>query len=134
MKSAFVLALSALALAGCQQGAGGGSFTSNVVTTPTKAQKLNFASSLHPDCTAYGPIEMRVLTQPTNGSVRVSQTQDYPRYLSGNQRYHCNAKRVPGVLVLYTPRSGFIGQDTVVTETFYPTGTSRRNTFNITVR
>ena len=134
MKTSMVFVVAALTLAGCQQGGVGASFTSNIVTTPTKPQKLNFASSLHPDCTAYGPIEMRVLTQPTNGSVRVNQTQDYPRYLSGNQRYHCNTKRVPGVLVVYTPRNGFVGQDTVVTETFYPTGTSRRNTFNILVR
>jgi hypothetical protein len=135
MKYATIVLLSTLALSGCQ--AGGGAtrvFSVNKVATPTHPLKLDFATSLNPDCTPTGPIEVRMITPPTNGQVQISRVQDYPPFPRGNQRYHCNARAVPGVRTMYTPRSGFIGQDTVVTETFFPSGNTHRSSFNITVR
>jgi hypothetical protein len=136
MKSATIIILLTLALAGCQAGGGGATrvFNVNKVATPSNPLKLDFATSLNPDCTSSGPIEVRVITPPTNGQVQVSRTKDYPRYTSVNQRYHCNARPVPGVRTVYTPRSGFIGQETVVLETFFPSGNTYRSTFNVTVR
>jgi hypothetical protein len=123
-----------LALAGCQANSGMRSFAFNKITTPTNPIKLDFMTSLNPDCTATGPIEVRVITPPSNGTLQVNKTESYPLYAAGNQRYHCNGRKVPGVLTVYTPRRDFFGQDTVVTETFPPSGVARRQTFNVTVR
>jgi hypothetical protein len=136
MKSTTIIILSTLALAGCQASGGGATrvFNVNKVASPTNPIKLDFAASLNPDCSSIGPIEVRVITQPTLGQVQISRAQDYPRFTSNNQRYRCNARAVPGVRTMYTPRGGAIGQDTIVTETFFPSGNSHRTTFNVTVR
>jgi hypothetical protein len=134
MKVNSCLVFLTLALAGCQQTAGSGTFNSNVATTESKPIKLNFLTAVNPDCTPRGEIVSRVVVQPINGSVKISQSSDYPTFSSSNQRYHCNSRPVKGVVVVYTPKPGFIGSDRVVVETFFPSGNVSRVAHNVSVR
>ena len=129
----FLITGTALVLAGCQQAATRNSSPVSVTATGTPL-RLNFFSSLNADCSSLGPIPVRVIQPPVNGTVSVVQAQDYPRYNSANQRYHCNARRVTGTRVVYTPRAGFVGQETIVVEGFYPSGTADRLTHTVNIR
>jgi hypothetical protein len=78
---------------------------------------------------------VRILQQPANGTAIISRTNENPHgFRPGSQHYHCNARKVPGTKVVYTPRRGFVGQETVIVEGFYPTGTADRITHTINVR
>jgi hypothetical protein len=134
MKSATAIILGTLALAGCQQAGGARIVTANVETTSTKSQRLNFFTSLNPDCTSRGRTEVRVVTPPMNGSIKIAYESDFPRYSAVSQRYECNRRRVTGTSVVYTPRRDFQGQETIVVEGFYPTGQLDRVTHTVNVR
>ncbi|MFM9975537.1 MAG: hypothetical protein ACKVON_13310 [Beijerinckiaceae bacterium] len=125
--------LGVLVLAGCQQG-NSTNFVSNVVTTPTKIQKIAFYYALSADCNSLGKTEVRIITPPSNGQLKIEFTDDFPSYRSGDQRFHCNSRRVPGTKVIFIPNPNFAGQETIVTEGFYPNGRAAKLTSNITVR
>jgi hypothetical protein len=134
MKARSILVVGALTLAGCQQGNGTASISSNIVTTPMKSQKLAFFTSLNADCSSLGKTEVRLISPPANGRVQIEFTNDFPNYRIGNQRYDCNKQRVPGTKVTFIPNPNFVGQDTIITEAFHPSGRAQRLTSNVTVR
>ncbi|MGJ4993375.1 hypothetical protein ACQR0Z_03090 [Bradyrhizobium sp. HKCCYLS3077] len=91
------------------------------------------ATSVNPDCTALGNVEVRVVQGPEHGRVSVSRTRVFPNYAAGNLRSTCNARRVPGVLVTYVSQRGYVGDDLVVIEVFFPNGRAQRATVAIRV-
>jgi hypothetical protein len=135
MKSAIIITFSTLLLAGCQTDSGATFARSldRVVTSPYPLV-LDFATSVSPDCKPTGPIQVRVITQPMHGQLKVTRTAQFPTYPTGNQREACNNRSVPGVRTVYTPRPGFSGEDIVVIETLFPSGKTHRATFNLSVR
>ena len=96
--------------------------------------KLNFYSSVHPDCTLTGYPIVRLVVPPSNGSLTTEQATDYPGYPSDNQRYECNRRQVPGTRVLYLSQPDFVGTDTAVIEVIFPSGDTRTVTYNMTVK
>jgi hypothetical protein len=93
-----------------------------------------FASSLNPDCTAIGTVNVRVTKQPEHGTVETVATTDYPHYPKENIRFKCNHHKVKGTLVNYKAAEKYTGNDEFDLLILYPTGLARELHFDIRVR
>jgi hypothetical protein len=93
-----------------------------------------FASSLNPDCTAMGNVNVRVTKQPEHGTVETVATTDYPHYPKENIRSKCNHHKVKGTLVNYKAAEKYTGNDEFDLLILYPTGLARELHFDIRVR
>jgi membrane protease YdiL (CAAX protease family) len=111
--------------------------------TATVAKKDVFAGSessiaamnyVNTDCTSGAVPEVRVVTRPANGIVRL-QTMAIP--ISRQQTdplSRCNGKFVNAMGVYYKSNEGFTGSDTVVLDVDFRHGQVRRFIYNLTVR
>jgi hypothetical protein len=102
------------------------------VVTGTK-QKIGFMYSINPDCSSIGYATIRVVTPPLHGATTFEQGSDFTTFAKDNQRYECNLKKSPGVLIYYQSEPGFVGKDTVVLNVLLASGNLQIYTYNITV-
>ena len=101
---------------------------------PSGKQLILFnATSVNPDCSALGNVEVRVAQGPEHGKVSIRRTRVFPNYAAVNLRSACNARRVAGVLVTYVSQRGYVGDDLVVIEVFFPNGRAQRTPIAIRV-
>ncbi len=96
--------------------------------------KLDFASILNPDCSSPGLPIVTVLEQPKNGKVKIAKSADFTNFAQDNQRWHCNLRKTPGVLIEYVPNRDFSGTDTLMVDAIYPDGTALQNRYDLIVR
>ncbi len=96
-------------------------------------QRTDFFYSVNPDCTLEGLPIVKLKQAPDHGTVAIEQGTDYPQFSPGNQRYECNKSKSPGIIVSYTSKPGFKGQDAFVLEALYPHGRLRFVSVQMTV-
>ncbi len=99
-----------------------------------KPFKLFSASSLNPDCSAYGDVVIRVVSPPSNGRVSIARGGVFPSFPPSNVRSDCNRRRVPGTTAIYTAQRGYTGPDSVSLEVIYPSGHQRQASYSLMVR
>jgi hypothetical protein len=90
--------------------------------------------NLNPDCTATGPITVKVLKKPTNGKLEHPAEQGFPGYKSDNVRSKCNERLSDGTKFYYESNAGFVGTDQVEFQTFSAVGTSIVVRIRLTVK
>jgi dienelactone hydrolase len=78
--------------------------------------RLNFVRSVNPDCSSRGMPKIRLLEKPQHGAAQVTQREDFPKFPQDAPAARCNAIRVPGQSVEYTPTAGFTGDDSLTFE------------------
>jgi hypothetical protein len=98
-----------------------------------KPLMLFSASSTNPDCTSLGTVELRVVQGPEHGRVSIRKAGVFPTFAASNPRSACNVRRVPGILATYVSQRGYVGDDLVVLEVFFPNGSAKRVTIAIRV-
>jgi len=96
--------------------------------------KLGFYASVNPDCTAAGVPTLRITQPPRNGRVVIERTRDFVTFPQSNVRSVCNQRRVQGIMVRYISQRGYVGDDSLSGEMFWPSGTLRSGTVYIRVR
>jgi hypothetical protein len=74
-------------------------------------QRIDFYTSLNPDCTISGNVNVRVTKQPEHGTVETAVTTEYAHYPKENIRSKCNQHRVKGVLVNYKAAENARGRE-----------------------
>jgi hypothetical protein len=89
-------------------------------------------ASINADCSSRGPVEVRIVSGPTSGAIRVAQGPGYSRFTGDYQQ--CSASKVFGANVTYTPQRGFTGSDSVQLDVIFPSGFERIESFAITVK
>jgi hypothetical protein len=97
-------------------------------------QQVGFYTSLNPDCTVSGDINVRVTKQPERGTVETAVKTEYVHYPKENIRSKCNQHRVKGVLVNYKAAEKYTGSDEFDLLVLFPHGTAWEIHYNITVR
>jgi hypothetical protein len=97
-------------------------------------RRLDFYTSLNPDCTMSGDINVRVIKQPEHGTVDTVVATEYAHYPKENIRSKCNQHRVKGILVNYKAAEKYTGSDDFDLLVLYPHGTAWEIHYNITVR
>ncbi len=97
-------------------------------------QRINFFTSLNPDCTLKGFATVRVLSAPNHGQLTVVQGSDYSSFPENSQRYVCNTKKTEGVVVTYVSTPGYVGADAATIEAIFPGGGHTTYEYAITVK
>ena len=95
---------------------------------------LNFAYAVNPDCTTRGRLKIWITRAPGHGTAKVALLDDYPVFPPSSAFAKCNAAKVPGVSVTYTPDRGCTGEDTLTYEAITLRNQDRGVTFTITVK
>jgi hypothetical protein len=84
---------------------------------------VNFSVSVNPDCSVNGLPTVRVTKKPEHGTVQVFERTDYARFSAQTRLLPaCGTKRLPGMVVAYTPGKYYIGDDFLEFETITKTG------------
>ncbi|GGH17034.1 hypothetical protein GCM10007036_18190 [Alsobacter metallidurans] len=121
-----------IALAGCNTA---GADRTSIVSVPQDVpRKLDRYSSVNPDCTPIPGIVGRIVVPPKNGRASFRDGVDYTTFPASNVRHVCNMKRIRSLQLWYTPNPGFTGTDALVAEALYPSGSSTRRAYGISVR
>ncbi|MGA2492128.1 MAG: hypothetical protein ABSF67_04170 [Roseiarcus sp.] len=93
---------------------------------------LAHLANVNADCTSRGAIDVRVLSGPSSGTIRIVQRADYSHFTGNFEQ--CNTRKISGESVYYTPQKGFTGSDSVQLDVFFPAGVERTAGFTITVK
>jgi hypothetical protein len=92
---------------------------------------MNFVNA---DCSP-GPLpEVRIVTPPSSGDVRMEPIKLAVSRDKSNARAHCNGKIVDAVAVFYKSKSDFAGADKVVLDVDFKAGTVKRYIYAINIR
>ena len=98
-------------------------------------QRIDFISTVNPDCTSAGYVTVHVITPPVHGELATEQGFDYPAYPKDNQRYQCNLKKVPLINIYYKSSPGYTGPDTATIEWVSPViPVAKTSIYTITVQ
>jgi hypothetical protein len=87
-------------------------------------QRISFYTSLNPDCTASGNVNIRVTKQPEHGSTEITTTISFPTYPKEHIRSKCNDQKVRGVQVNYKSAEKYTGDDALDLLILWPAGTA----------
>ena len=96
--------------------------------------QVDFFYSINPDCSVIGLANVRVLEQPHDGEVVVENGTGFPNFPPNNQRYECNKVKSDGVAVVYEPRPGFTGADSIMLDVIFPSGVEIKRRYSIAVK
>ena len=97
------------------------------------SQPVWYVYALRPDCTSAGSPTVQVVRAASHGSVVVKNVDHFTEYPSTNERYECNKTRSPSLAVIYSPDASFVGTDTFMVQSVFPSGDMRAKYFKITV-
>jgi len=96
--------------------------------------KMGAYMNLNEDCSLIGYADVRIVTAPTHGTVKVYKGTWHPNSASSNPRAACNLHKAPSVNVDYTPERGYLGIDFVSIEVIFPNGVDRTDNITINVK
>lgn len=96
--------------------------------------RLAVFNNLNTDCSSAARPDVRIVTPPANGSVRVEALFVAVDRPAGDPRAHCVGKRADSVGVFYKAKNGFVGDDQIVLDIDFKTGTVRHFVYAIEVR
>jgi hypothetical protein len=94
--------------------------------------ELNHYAQINVNCSSRGRVEVRILSGPSSGSVKLVQKMGSAKF-SGDYE-QCSTHLVPGTTVVYRPQTGYTGSDSVQLDVISPTGLEFIDTYNITVK
>jgi hypothetical protein len=97
-------------------------------------QLISFCTSLNPDCTARGNINIRVTKQPEHGTVETVATTNFPTYPKEHIRSKCNDHKVRGVQLNYKSAEKYVGDDALDLLVLFPNGFAWEVHYDISVR
>jgi hypothetical protein len=85
-------------------------------------QRVGFYYSVNPDCTSDGLVQLQLKDPPKHGSVVFSNEDGYTNVPSTSPGHECNSKKSPGVRVVYTSETSFVGTDEFTVQGIGPHG------------
>jgi hypothetical protein len=86
------------------------------------------------DCKNRGTPKLRVASSPVGGVLTAKTELLFTSYATDNSRVRCNGQRSSSLSIYYTPKAGFVGQDTSKFEIFWIDGDVWTYTLNVNVR
>jgi hypothetical protein len=97
-------------------------------------QLISFYTSLNPDCSARGNLNIRVTKQPEHGTVETVATTNFPTYPKEHIRSKCNDHKVRGVQLNYKSAEKYVGDDALDLLVLFPNGFAWEVHYDISVR
>jgi len=90
---------------------------------PETTRIINFSIAVNSQCEPIGEPKVRIGMQPTHGTLKLIRLTDFARLASSGAPVSCGDKRVPGVALLYTPKTkSYEGEDLLDLEVVTPAG------------
>ena len=127
--------VSVLALEACGTGAVTGAAQPRIRGSISGREgQVDFWYSVAADCSSSGYPDLRIVTAPSHGTLRIAKGENFPDFPKDNVRQACNTKKLPVVFVYYQSDRGFTGTDTAVVEILFPSGNLRTISYAISVR
>jgi len=99
-----------------------------------EARTIAFYASLFPDCTAQGPVVIRLLTPPRHGRVTIETVQSFPQFVATSPLAECNTRKVPGKRMIYEGEEGYEGADAFRILVINADGTGYESDVKLSVR
>ncbi len=99
-----------------------------------EARAIAFYASLFPDCTAQGPVVIRLLTPPRHGRVTIEAAQSFPQFGASSPLAECNTRKVPGKRMVYEGEEGYEGADSFRILVINADGTGYESDVKVLVR
>lgn len=96
--------------------------------------QLYAAYSTNPDCSSSGQPIIRITQPPHHGHLTTKAAKVFTRFTPNNPRSVCNAMGAPGMKLFYRSQRGYVGDDSVAIDVFFPHGQNTQASFDITVR
>jgi hypothetical protein len=96
--------------------------------------RIAHMNNVNADCSSGSVPDVRVITKPANGDIRLEPLRTVIDRRGEDRRMHCNGKEVEGLGLFYKSRDGFVGQDKVTVDVDYKNGTVKRFVYSIAVR
>ena len=120
--SVAALCVAAVAISGCNRVAppvnvtvsNGGSkvaIAKQITALGGASVRLGFSTAINPDCSKIPSAPPQVIQTPEHGDLRIVAANDFTSFRPPNPRAKCNTQRVPGYVITYTARKGYVGQD-----------------------
>ncbi|MDG6093795.1 hypothetical protein LOC54_01490 [Acetobacter sp. AN02] len=95
---------------------------------------LTNAVLVNPDCSSAGTAHFTITRQPQHGTLKIESGEYYPSYPSSDpNRYACNVRKHPGILVRYIPQPGYTGEDFTAISAIAPSGNMATADYRISV-
>jgi hypothetical protein len=104
------------------------------VVASGKNRQIGFFTSLSPECTPTGDVELRITKQPEHGTAETATTSYWPGYPKENIRAKCNVHKVRGVQVNYKSAEKYVGDDAFDLLVLFPSGTAWEVHYDVSVR
>ena len=90
---------------------------------PETTRIINFSIAVNSECVPIGEPKVRIGMQPNHGTLKLIRLTDFARLASSGAPVSCGDKRVPGVALLYTPKTkSYEGEDLLDLEVVTPAG------------
>jgi len=90
---------------------------------PETTRIINFSIAVNSQCEVVGEPKVRIGMQPTHGTLKLIRLTDFARLAQSGAPVACGDKRVPGVALLYTPKTkSYEGEDLLDLEVVTPSG------------
>jgi hypothetical protein len=99
-----------------------------------KKQKFNQYLFVQPDCTSSAIPTVKIVKQPSHGTITVEEGEAYPNFPKDNVRSVCNTQKIRAALAYYTSEAGFTGVDNFALEVIYPAGGFTHQDYTMNVR
>ncbi|TPM28279.1 hypothetical protein [Mesorhizobium sp. B2-3-4] len=90
-------------------------------------------ASLNVDCSSEGRDDVRVVSGPSHGNVKLVHDKVFTHYGKSNDRAKCNSHKVNGIKALYRSSPGFKGWDQVTISVHTYSGNAYTYVTNIKV-
>jgi hypothetical protein len=97
-------------------------------------QSIGFYTSLNPDCTSRGTVDIRITKQPKHGALNTAAATGFANYPKENIRYKCNQHRVKGMQINYKSVVKYSGDDAFELLVLFPTGFAWEVQYDVSVR
>jgi hypothetical protein len=85
-------------------------------------QRIFFFTSLNPDCSASGNVNVRIVKKPEHDTVETIPTMNFPTYAKEHTRFKCNQHKVRGIQVNYKSAEKYVGDDALDMLVLFPGG------------
>ena len=136
VRSAYIAtAIVAMLISGCVTPPQGVPASTAIQKTTFSGRILNvwYFYTVQMDCTPGELPTVRVTSAPSHGSVQLQNVEHFTEFPATNQRFECNKKKSPSVVVVYTSNKTFVGVDKFTVKCVFPSGDVQTKEFLITV-
>jgi hypothetical protein len=96
--------------------------------------RIDFITSINPDCTSVGYATVRPTNQPQHGTLKIENTTGFTTFPADNIRAECNKRRSDGVALTYEPEADYTGSDTIDVDVIFASDSFRKIRYAIEVR